>query len=266
MENHPLRDKEYCRQLHKRVEVLHQNGELDKEIDFIRGTIQSYESAELPCRYWQLLLNVRIAEASKKRNVELIAPVVSQIVASLAENATRQEKDRPVESEYSTQSTDISDGIFDRFRISRQNRYDDDVCPTEGVPYWEHTYVYSVVDLQKANNLQRQFYNYFKAQFLKERYLDIVNNSNYAFVLMFDLADNYKKHKDYELLQQQLETLAENYPVVAQYINRALSEVVTTVNREEAESTLQSYDKSRGQLCKWVTPNEIIEVQGIKLT
>ncbi|MBP3355948.1 MAG: TerB N-terminal domain-containing protein [Rikenellaceae bacterium] len=266
LENHPLRDKEYCRQLHKRVEVLHQNGELDKEIDFIRETIQSYESAELPCRYWQLLLNVRIAEASKKRNVELIAPVVSQIVASLAENATRQEKDRPVESEYSTQSTDISDGIFDRFRISRQNRYDDDVCPTEGVPYWEHTYVYSVVDLQKANNLQRQFYNYFKAQFLKERYLDIENNSNYAFVLMFDLADDYKKHKDYELLQQQLETLAENYPVVAQYINRALSEVVTTVNREEAESTLQSYDKSRGQLCKWVTPNETIEVQGIKLT
>ena len=198
----PLRDKEYCQQLHKRVEVLHQNGELDKEIDFIRATIQSYESVGLPSKYW----------------------------------------------------------------LSKQNRNDDDVCPTEGVPYWEHIYVYSVVDLQKANNLQRQFYYYFKAQFLKERYLDIEDNSNYAFVLMFDLADDYKKHKDYELLRQQLETLAENYPIVARYINRAISEVVATVNQEEAKRSLQSYDKSRGQLCRWVAHGETVEVQGIKLT
>lgn len=136
----------------------------------------------------------------------------------------------------------------------------------KGAPYWEHTYVYSVADLQKANNQQRQFYYYFKAQFLKERYLDIEGNSNYAFVLMFDLADDYKKHKDYELLRQQLETLAENYPIVARYINRAISEVVTTVNQEEAKRSLQSYDKSRGQLCRWVTHGETIEVQGITLT
>lgn len=265
LENHPLRDMEYCQQLHKRVETLHKNGELDKEIDFIRATIQSYESAGLPCKYWQLLLKIRTAEATKNENVKLIAPVVSQIVASLAENATWQEKELPVEPEHSMQSADIFDGIFDRFRLSRQNN-DDDVCPTEGVPYWEHTYIYSVVDLQKANYLQRQFYRYFKAQFLKERYLDIDDNSNYAFVLMFDLADDYKNHKDYDLLRQQLEILAENYPIVAQYINKAISEVVTTVNQEEAERSLQSYDKSRGQLCRWVTPDETIEVQGIKLT
>ncbi len=265
LENHPLRDKEYCQQLHKRVETLHKNGELDKEIDFIRATIQSYESAGLPCKYWQLLLKIRTAEATKNENVKLIAPVVSQIVASLAENATRQEKELPVEPEHSMQSTDISDGIFDRFRLSRQNN-DDDVCPTEGVPYWEHTYIYSVVDLQKANYLQRQFYRYFKAQFLKERYLDIDDNSNYAFVLMFDLADDYKNHKDYDLLRQQLEILAENYPVVTQYINKVISQVVTTVNQKEAKNSLQSYDKSRGQLCRWVTPGETIEVQGIKLT
>lgn len=136
----------------------------------------------------------------------------------------------------------------------------------KGIPNWEHIYVYSVADLQKANNLQRQFYYYFKAQFLKERYLDIKDNSNYAFVLMFDLADDYKKHKDYKLLRQQLETLAEHYPIVAPYIDKAISEVVTSINQEEAKTSLQSYDKSRGQLCRWVTHGEIIEVQGIKLT
>lgn len=265
LENHPLRNKEYCQQLHKRVEVLHQNGELDKEIGFIRETIQRYESAGLPCKYWQLLLKVRTAEASKKKNTELIAPAVSQIVVSLAENAARQEEELSVEPECSSQSTDISDGLFNKFRLSKQNN-DDDICPTEGVPYWEHTYIYSVVDLQKANHPQRQFYRYFKAQFLKERYLDIDDNSNYVFVLMFDLADDYKTHRNYELLKRQLNTLAEHYPIVASYINRAISQVVTTVNQENAENALQSYDKSRGQLCRWVKPNEVIEVQGIKLT
>ena len=186
LENHPLRNKEYCRQLHKRVEVLHQNGALDKEIGFILETIQCYESAGLPCKYWQLLLKVRTAEASKKKNTELIAPAVSQIVASLAKNAARQEKELSVEPERYSQSTDISDGPFNKFQLSKQNN-DDDICPTEDVPYWEHTYIYSVVDLQKANHQQRQFYRYFKAQFLKERYLDIDDNSNYVFVLMFDL-------------------------------------------------------------------------------
>ena len=265
LENHPLRNKEYCRQLHKRVEVLHQNGALDKEIGFILETIQCYESAGLPCKYWQLLLKVRTAEASKKKNTELIAPAVSQIVASLAKNAARQEKELSVEPERYSQSTDISDGPFNKFQLSKQNN-DDDICPTEDVPYWEHTYIYSVVDLQKANHQQRQFYRYFKAQFLKERYLDIDDNSNYVFVLMFDLADDYKTHRNYELLKQQLNILAEHYPIVASYINRAILQVVTTVNQENAENALQSYDKSRGQLCQWVKPNEVIEVQGIKLT
>ncbi len=265
LENHPLRNNEYCRQLHKKVEVLHQNGALDKEIGFILETIQRYESAGLPCKYWQLLLKVRTAEASKKKNTELIAPAVSQIVASLAKNAARQEKKLSVEPERYSQSIDISDGPFNKFQLSKQNN-DDDICPTKGVPYWEHTYIYSVVDLQKANHQQRQFYRYFKAQFLKERYLDIDDNSNYVFVLMFDLADDYKTHRNYELLKQQLNTLAEHYPIVASYINRAISQVVTTVNQENAENALQSYDKSRGQLCRWVKSNEVIEVQGIKLT
>lgn len=204
-------------------------------------------------------------ECCRQENVELIAPTLSQIVASLSQNAVQREREQAVVVEYASQSTDMSNEFFNRFGLSKQNKHDD-VCPTEGVPYWEHTYVYSIAELQNANHQQRQFYDHFKAQFLKERYLDIADNSNYAFVLMFDLADDYKKHKDYELLKQQLETLAENYPVVAQYISRAISDVVTTINQEEAESSLQSYGKSRGQLCRWVTPDETMEVQGIKLT
>lgn len=153
----------------------------------------------------------------------------------------------------------------DSIEISNE-KPDKEICKMTGVPYWEHTYVYSVNELRTANHLQRQFYSYFKKEFLQQHYLDIDGNSNYAFVLMFDLADGYKKHKDYTLLKQQLNILAEKYPETAQYIDRTILDVITIVNQETAEKTLKSYDKSRGQLCKWISPNEVIEIQGIKLT
>lgn len=359
LDNHQLQDKEYCRQLHERAQVLHQNGHLDKEIDFIRETIQTYESAGLPCEYWDLLLKVRttgsetskqavainslvisqiisgllnnaicrdntetnsneeqfddhnllspiiqqilsglLNNAIRRENTEtnsneeqfnehnLFSPVISQIISGLLNNAICRENTKAnsnkeqfdehnfcsnnirigIDKESQTESADknISGGIT--ITSHKSTGISNNVCPTEGVPYWEHTYIYSVTDLRKANRIQKQFYHYFKAQFLQEHYLDIEDNSNYAFVLMFDLADDYKKHKDYKLLKHQLDTLSENYPVVAGYINRVLLQTVTAVNQEEAEYALQSYDKSLGQLCRWVTSDEIIEVQGIKLT
>ena len=216
------------------------------------------------------IANERINIAKRdfeKREYGIVIQIITQLKESISTNNIVRTILSPKDDVVNDVINESADRSGCRADIGYQSKIenDDDVCPTEGVPYWEHIYVYSVDDLQKANNLQRRFYCYFKAQFLKERYLGIEDNSNYAFVLMFDLADDYKKHKDYELLRRQLETLAENYPIVAPYINRAISKVVTAVNQEEAKSSLQSYDKSRGQLCRWVTHGEIIEVQGIKL-
>ena len=135
----------------------------------------------------------------------------------------------------------------------------------ENVPYWEHSYVYSVDALQNANIQQKAFYYYFKSQFLDGQYVNILDNSNYAFVLMFDLAGDYYVHRDYEKLKLELYTLAEHYPVVERYIKRTITEVVIKKERKDAKRILSSYDKSRGQLCRWITPNETIEVQGIQL-
>lgn len=134
------------------------------------------------------------------------------------------------------------------------------------VPYWENKYIYSADELDSANMQQKKFYNFFKTQFLDGHYLDISENWNYAFVLMFDLADAYKKHMDYELLNNQLQTLAGKYPIVGNYIDNTIREVVLAAKQKNAEKDLQSYDKSKGQLCRWITSDEIIEVQGIKLT
>ena len=141
-----------------------------------------------------------------------------------------------------------------------------EVSLTKEVPYWEHTYVYSADYLQNASQQQKQFYNYFKEEFLRGNYIDIEGNYNYAFILMFDLADDYKKHKNYDLLNFQLTALAENYSVTSKYTNKTLLSSIIEKSQEELMDTLKSYDKANGQLCHWITSKEIVEVQGIKLT
>ena len=197
--------------------------------------------------------------------IDRLTNIVPQIINGLATHAMHREvnqksKDTPLAY------TDETTPIFDSTNLSKQHKIELDICATTSVPHWEHTYIYSVDDLQSANHQQKQFYSYFKVQFLQGQYLDLEDNSNYAFVLMFDLAEDYKKHKDYMLLKQQFDTLAEKYPIVAQYINRTLLNVVSIINHEDAKKALKSFDKSHGQLCQWIKSNEIIEVQGIKLT
>jgi len=195
-----------------------------------------------------------------------LTDIVPQIVNGLAIHAIRREENQENKDVTAVAYTGMEPPRLDYDNLLQQNKIENDIFATIGIPYWEHTYIYSIDDLQAANHQQKQFYRYYKAQFLQGHYLDIEDNSNYAFVLMFDLADDYKNHKDYVLLKQQLDTLAEKYPIVAQYINKALLNVVATVKQEDAEKALKSFDKSRGQLCQWIKSNEIIEVQGIKLT
>lgn len=225
------------------------------------------------CQHFSYESGVHQHNEAQDKNVPIVSPIIDgltnivpQIVNGLATHAMCQEVNQKSRNEPSLASNDVMTPISDSTNLSKQNKIENDVCATAGVPYWEHTYIYSVDDLQAANHLQRQFYRYFKIQFLQGQYLDLEDNSNYAFVLMFDLADDYKNHKDYMLLKQQLDTLAENYPIVEQYTNRALLNVVSIVNQEDAEKALKFFDKSHGQLCQWIKSNEIIEVQGIKLT
>lgn len=83
---------------------------------------------------------------------------------------------------------------------------------------------------------------------------------------MFDLCDDYKKHKNYDLLKLQLDKLAENYPVTARYTSKTLLNSIAALNQEETKNKLKYYNNSRGQLCKWVTPTMTVEVQGFNLT
>ena len=87
----------------------------------------------------------------------------------------------------------------------------------KGVPYWAHHYVYSFSEIKNATNEQKSFYFHFKTCFLNGVYYDLDGNTNYAFILLFNLLEEYENHKDITKLEKQLNVLGEYYPKTKSY-------------------------------------------------
>jgi len=85
------------------------------------------------------------------------------------------------------------------------------------IPYWGHQYVYSYSEINSATNEQRTFYKTFKANFLNGIYTDLQGNNNYAFILLFDLLNEFDNHTNSTLLEKQLKELGDNYPKTKSY-------------------------------------------------
>ena len=86
-----------------------------------------------------------------------------------------------------------------------------------GVPYWAHHYVYSYSEINNASVEQKHFYNVFKVNFLNGEYFDLEGNTNYAFILLFDLQNEYDSHKDISKLENQLKIIGQCYPKTKSY-------------------------------------------------
>ncbi|PZX57582.1 SH3 domain-containing protein [Algoriphagus ratkowskyi] len=93
------------------------------------------------------------------------------------------------------------------------------------VPTWNHRYVYSKSDLNYASGEQKEFYYHFKGKFLEGIVLNIMGNTNYAFVLLFDLLDDYKSHKDISLLESQINNLGNNFYKTRSYSIKFLNDI-----------------------------------------
>lgn len=85
------------------------------------------------------------------------------------------------------------------------------------VPYWEHEYIYSETDILPQNKTIKDFYKYYKNSFLQGKYINIECNDNYAFVLMYDLLNLYKSHRDINVLHEQYNALGQYYPKTKSY-------------------------------------------------
>lgn len=85
------------------------------------------------------------------------------------------------------------------------------------VPVWRHQYVYSASEINYATEEQKKFYHLFKYRFLKGDYADLQGNTNYSFILLFDLIDDYANHRNLLLVERQIEEIGKYYPKTKYY-------------------------------------------------
>ena len=171
----------------EQAHILHNNGQIEEEIEFIKKEMESCDLAGSYYRYWGVMLKTRITENEKQKESCMRSSLISQMMAGLLNHAIQQAKRKEefygvsfehgllltdiqeVSDKISTIGNDMSEYPIGNF-LSSEIGNDNSI---EKVPYWKHTYVYSVDYLQTANQQQKQFYNYFKEEFLNGHYLDI---------------------------------------------------------------------------------------------
>ena len=116
-----------------------------------------------------------------------------------------------------------------------------------GVPSWVHQYVYSYSEINGASSEQKNFYVIFKNSFLKGEYLDLEGNSNYAFILLFDLLIEYDSHQDIVKLEKQLRILGQNYPKTKSYTISFLKQKKERQGNTGDNSRLWDYSRFSNQ-------------------
>lgn len=114
----------------------------------------------------------------------------------------------------------------------------------KGVPVWKHQYVYSSSEINSATSEQINFYNYFKYCFQKGQYFDLEGNTNYAFILLFDLINDYENHKNILQVERQLEELGQHYPKTKPYALSSLIKKLEQIGDSEAITKLKNQQSS----------------------
>jgi hypothetical protein len=114
---------------------------------------------------------------------------------------------------------------------------------SSGVPYWTHHYVYSYSELNSASSEQKKFYTIFKNSFLNGEYFDLEGNTNYAFILLFDLLIEFDNHKNIPKLESQLKILGQCYPKTKSYGVSFLIQKMEANGDSDGVSRLRAEDR-----------------------
>ncbi|MFA9194961.1 tellurite resistance TerB C-terminal domain-containing protein [Flavobacterium sp. FBOR7N2.3] len=104
-----------------------------------------------------------------------------------------------------------------------------------GIPQWpiQYEYEYKYAEINNASIKQKEFYRIFKNSFLNGIYYDLEGSTNYAFILLNDLQNEYYNHKDLSTLESQFNILGKYYPKTKSYTDSFLSK------RREKENILE---------------------------
>jgi len=112
---------------------------------------------------------------------------------------------------------------------------------SNGVPYWAHHYVYSYSEINNASSEQKRFYEIFKNSFLNSEHFDLEGNTNYAFILLFDLLNEYDK--EIPKLESHLKILGQYYPKTKSYGISFLIQKMEANGDSEGVSRLREEDR-----------------------
>lgn len=116
-----------------------------------------------------------------------------------------------------------------------------------GVPFWKHQYVYSYSEINGASSEQVKFYNDFKESFLNDEHFDLEGNTNYAFILFFDLLNEYENYKDLVKLENQLNILGQCYPKTKSYATSPLIQKMEAAGDRDGIERLRNKEKNDHQ-------------------
>ena len=168
-------------------------------------------------------------------NAELIQSRINNIMTTITTQSTS--------NKYSDESIiDVTDKACSIKSDNNINKF------STNVPYWAHHYVYSHTELEDATGEQKNFYNIFKSSFLNGEYLDLEGNTNYAFILLFDLLTEFDNHKDLPKLEQQLKSLGQHYPKTKSYGISFLIQKLEAIGDNNSVARLKLEDKDVYQI------------------
>lgn len=115
------------------------------------------------------------------------------------------------------------------------------------VPDWPHMYIYGYSDLERVSNEQKAFYDRFKVKFLTGKWVNLDGNSNYAFILLFDLLKQFNVHKNINVLEEHMEKISIYYPKTSSYAKKNLIQKMREIDYKEGLDRLER-----------TTPNNIV--------
>jgi len=192
-----------------------------------------------------------LANQVEKHNSKANAPIVNTDTRVTVNQNSTFRNDPNITSNIVNKDNSIIDVTPTSYRLDTYNSLK--VYPL-GVPYWPHQYVYSYSEINNATDEQKRFYVTFKNSFLKGEYLDLQGNTNYAFILLFNLLDSYDNYTDVKELENHIRLLGQNYPKTKSYgISFLIKKMEDKGNSNEALSlrSQESYQYQNNYYNDW---------------
>lgn len=138
-----------------------------------------------------------------------------------------------------------------------------DWCPLakDKIPHWEFQYIYGNEDF--PNSEVKNFYLFFKKEFLNGHVIDVYEYSNYYFFLMYDLLRSDIKDKE-----KQLKRLMKTYPKTIPYCETQMSKIGICCREYKGDKYLNDDGiyvvpndfPNKKKIMEWVKSNEFSNI------